>query len=117
MITRQERKIKMKEYREPLSIEVEKYERVFTESGKALIKEITSKTPYTEAPRCPEPNGTLRFGIPETESDNTSYWIEVTGWKDEVIGYRCGNGQGCFTVEDFKANTVEDFINDKIKFN
>lgn len=79
MITRQERKIKMKEYREPLSIEVEKYERVFTESGKALIKEITSKTPYTEAPRCPEPNGTLRFGIPETESDNTSYWIEVTG--------------------------------------
>ena len=89
MITRQERKIKMKEYREPLSIEVEKYERVFTESGKALIKEITSKTPYTEAPRCPEPNGTLR----------------------------CGNGQGCFTVEDFKANTVEDFINDKIKFN
>lgn len=103
MITRQERKIKMKEYREPLSIEVEKYERVFTESGKA--------------PRCPEPNGTLRFGIPETESDNTSYWIEVTGLEDEVIGYRCGNGQGCFTVEDFKANTVEDFINDKIKFN
>ena len=30
------------------TIEVEKYERVFTESGKALIKEITSKTPYTE---------------------------------------------------------------------
>ena len=102
----------MKEYRHPLSIEVEKYHLGFTESGKALIKEITSKTPYTEAPRCPE-----RFGIPETESDNTSYWIEVTGLEDEVIGYRCGNGQGCFTVEDFKANTVEDFINDKIKFN
>ena len=61
MITRQERKIETKEYREPLSIEVAKYERVFTESGKALIKEITSKTPYTEAPRCPEPNGTLCF--------------------------------------------------------
>ena len=108
----------MKEYRNaPLSIEVQKYEREFTESGKALIKLITSKTDYTIPPRYPEPNGTLRFGIPETESDNTSYWIEVTGWKDEVIGYRCGNGEGCFPTEDFRTNNVEDFINDKIKFN
>lgn len=107
----------MKKYRnEPLSIEASKYERVLTESGKALIKEITTKTAYTIPSGCPEPNGTLCFGIPETESDNTSYWIEVTGWKDEVIGYRCGNGQGCFAVEDFRANTVEDFINDKIEF-
>ena len=107
----------MKEYRnEPLSIEVQKYEREFTESGKALIKEITSKTPYTETPRCPELNGTLRFGIPETESDNTSYWIEVTGWEEPVVGYRCGNGEGCFPTEDFRTNNVEDFINDKIEF-
>ena len=47
----------------------------------------------------------------------TSYWIEVTGWEDEVIGYRCGNGEGCFPTEDFRTNNVEDFINDKIKFN
>lgn len=33
----------MKEYRKPLSIVVSKYEREFTESGKALIKEIISK--------------------------------------------------------------------------
>lgn len=107
----------MKKYRnEPLSIEASKYGRVLTESGKALIELITSKTDYTIPPRYPEPNGTLRFGIPETESDNTSYWIEVTGWEDEVIGYRCGNGQGCFAVEDFRADNVADFINDKIEF-
>lgn len=52
----------MKEYRKPLSIVVSKYEREFTESGKALIKLITSKTDYTIPPRYPEPNGTLRFG-------------------------------------------------------
>lgn len=86
----------MKEYRKPLSIVVSKYEREFTESGKALIKLITSKTDYTIPPRYPEPNGTLRFGIPETESDNTSYWIEVTGWEDEVIGYRCGMEKDVF---------------------
>lgn len=107
----------MKEYRKPLSIEVAKYERVFTESGKALIELITSKTDYTIPPRYPEPNGTLCFGIPAMDNDSTSYWVEVTGWEEPVVGYRCGNGQGCFTVEDFKANTVEDFINDKIKFN
>ena len=107
----------MKEYRnEPLSIEVTRYEREFTESGKALIELITSKTDYTIPPRYPEPNGTLRFGIPDTESDNTSYWTEVTGWEEPVIGCRCGMGDGCFTVEDFKANNVEDFINDKIEF-
>lgn len=55
----------MKEYRKPLSIVVSKYEREFTESGKALIKLITSKTDYTIPPRYPEPNGTLRFGIPK----------------------------------------------------
>lgn len=107
----------MKEYRKPLSIEVAKYERVFTESGKALIELITSKTDYTIPPRYPEPNGTLCFGIPAMDNDSTSYWVEVTGWEEPVVGYRCGNGQGRFTVEDFKANTVEDFINDKIKFN
>ena len=107
----------MKEYRtEPLSIEVTKYERVFTESGKTLIKEITTKTAYTIPPRYPKPNGTLCFGIPETESDSTSYWIEVTGWNDPVIGYRCGNGEGCFAVEDFRADNVKNFINDKIEF-
>lgn len=107
----------MKKYRnEPLSIEASKYERVLTESGKALIELITSKTDYTIPPRYPEPNGTLRFGIPETESDNTSYWIEVTGWEEPVIGCRCGMGDRCFTVEDFKASNVEDFINDKIEF-
>lgn len=107
----------MKKYRnEPLSIEASKYERVLTESGKALIELITSKTDYTIPPRYPEPNGTLRFSVPETESDNTSYWIEVTGWEDPVMGYRCGNGEGCFVVEDFKASNVEDFINDKIEF-
>lgn len=107
----------MKEYRnEPLSIEVTRYEREFTESGKALIKEITTKTPYTEAPRYPNPNGTLCFGMSTTDDDSTSYWIEVTERQNEVIGYRCGNGEGCFVVEDFRANTVEDFINDKIEF-
>lgn len=104
----------MKEYRKPLSIEASKYERVFTESGKALIKEITTKTAYTEAPRHPEPNGTLCFGMPAT--DSTSYWIEATGWNDPVVGYRCENGEGCFVVEDFRANNVEDFIHDKIEF-
>ena len=94
----------MKKYRnEPLSIEVAKYEREFTESGKALIKEITSKTPYTEAPRCPNPNGTLCFGMPAIDNDGTSYWIEVTGWEEPVVGYRCENGEGCFAVEDFRA--------------
>lgn len=106
----------MKEYREPLSIEVGKYERVFTKSGKALIKLITSKTVYTEAPRCPEPNGTLRFGMPAIDNDGTSYWIEVTGWNNPVIGYKCGNGEGCFAVENFRADNVKNFINDKIEF-
>ena len=108
----------MKKYRnEPLSIEASKYERVLTESGKALIELITSKTDYTIPPRYPEPNGALCFSIPAIDDDDsTSYWIEVTGWEDEVIGYRCGNGQGCFAVEDFKANNVEDFVNDKIEF-
>ena len=46
----------------------------------------------------------------------TSYWIEVTGWEEPVVGYRCGNGQGCFAVEDFRVNNVADFINDKIEF-
>lgn len=41
----------------------------------------------------------------------------ITGQEDEVIGYRCGNGEGCFPTEDFRTNNVEDFINDKIKFN
>lgn len=107
----------MKEYRnEHLSIEVAKYEREFTESGKALIKEITSKTPYTEAPRCPNPNGALCFSMPAIDNDGTSYWIEVTGWEEPVIGYRCGNGEECFAVEDFRADNVKNFINDKIKF-
>ena len=107
----------MKKYRnEPLSIEASKYERVLTESGKALIELITSKTDYTIPPRYPEPNGTLRFGMPTTDDDSTSYWIEVTERQNEVIGYRCGNGEGCFAVEDCRANTVEDFINDKIEF-
>ena len=107
----------MKEYRNaPLSIEVQKYERVFTESGKALTKEITTKTAYTEAPRYPEPNGTLCFGIPAIDNDGTSYWVEVTGWEAPVVGYRCGNGEGCFPTEDFRTNNVEDFINDKIEF-
>ena len=106
----------MKEYRKPLSIEVAKYERVFTESGKALIELITSKTDYTIPPRYPEPNGTLCFGIPAMDNDSTSYWVEVTGWEEPVVGYRCGNGQGCFAVEDFRVNNVADFINDKIEF-
>ena len=77
----------MKEYRNaPLSIKVQKYEREFTESGKALIKEIISTTPYTEAPRCPNPNGTLCFGMPAIDNDGTSYWIEVTGWSRMFCG-------------------------------
>ena len=107
----------MKEYRnEPLSIEVAKYERVFTESGKALIKEITTKTDYTEAPKFAEFSGILKFYLPETDDDTTSYWIEVTGWEEPVVGYRCGIGEGCFAVEDFRADNVTNFINDKIEF-
>ena len=48
--------------------------------------------------------------------NGTSYWIEVTGWEEPVVGYRCENGQGCFAVEDFRVNNVADFINDKIEF-
>lgn len=54
--------------------------------------------------------------MPAIDNDGTSYWIEVTGWEEPVVGYRCGNGQGCFAVEDFRVNNVADFINDKIKF-
>ena len=54
--------------------------------------------------------------MPAIDNDGTSYWIEVTGWEEPVIGYRCGNGEGCFAVEDFRADNVKNFINDKIEF-
>lgn len=87
-----------------------------TESGEELVKVVTSMTEYKKPSFTPNPNGTITFYMPTEDGDDTEYFVDVYGWENGVIGYRCGTGRDCFNVREFETDSLIDFINGNYEY-